>query len=230
MITRRIELSRSPTHVRLGNPIAATRAGEVHAGVGPTENLTGTTAVEQPESGLQGAGEQKHQLDEAVDAIFEAVADLEVRRQQSIDELRELAVELACAITSHVLADMSEKQELPLEKMIDQALAHLSISTPQDITVRLHPDDYHAIAEQWNRKVKENETPYQPVLAPDASLNRGSCEATAEGRGITVDIADQLNQIRHELLRTLNDAKAERRDPERNNQQVQRYPNRRNTA
>jgi flagellar biosynthesis/type III secretory pathway protein FliH len=219
MTTRRIRLTRPPSNVRLASPSAEAASWPPDAARRP-----------QPEPVPTASSEASHDIAQTVESIFDAIAELERRRQQSVDELRELAIELACAITSHVFADMIEQRALPLEALIDQALAQLGVAAPQSATVRLHPDDYQTIRQAWELEADRREAATRPALAPDARLKRGSCEATVEGAGVLLDIDGQLKQIHHELLRTLNHAKTERRNVEENDRHVQRYPDRRDTA
>lgn len=226
MIVRRIQLSDPPAGVRLG-----CSADSVGDSSGVSSRNVGGQADNQSLPVVEASPEeQRAGLAHSVESIFEAIGELEDRRRNSIVELRELAVELACAITSHVIDDTLDKGQFPFERLIDQAIAHLGIADPATVTIRLHPEDYNALKDVWNEQSTNNVAPQRPVLVPDSNLGRGSCEATADSRGVVVDLDDQLRQIRHELLRTLDDAKAERRDAEKNHKHVQRYPNRRNTA
>ena len=91
MITHRIFFKKSPTSIRL-------------AAQGDTfVRETGPVAIEVP-PGADGAGETENSaaLMEAVQSLLEGLGELECRRQQSISQLRELAVELAYAMTAHV--------------------------------------------------------------------------------------------------------------------------------
>jgi hypothetical protein len=234
MIVRRIQLSGSPRSVRLGCSADSVgdgdnrAVGDTSSGVSPP-NVDAQAGIPNSAAVAELSEEQHAGLVRSIESIFEAIAELEERRQNSIVELRELAVELACAITSHVIDDSLEHGQFPFERMIDQAITHLGVADPATVTIRLHPDDCKAIKDVWNEEAANN-APQRPILVPDSTLRRGSCEATVDSRGVVVDVDDQLRQIRHELLGTLNDVKAERRHAEKNDQHVQRYPDRRDTA
>jgi len=228
MITRRIHLCRPPTDVRLDEVVDKDRTCARNDG--QPQDSPRAIMSNEPQANAAASVEPVPDLTETVASIFEEIAELEDRRQGSIDELRELAMELACFIASHILNDAVECGQLPTERMIDQALDHLGATANENVTIRLHPEDYQALEKPWNDQTDDNGPAQKPDLIPDPSLKRGTCEATTDGRGVLVDVHDQLKQIRHELTKTLNHAKAERRDPEKNNQHVQRYPDRRNTA
>lgn len=232
MTTHRINFSRSPATVRVA-PRAESFVRE-----------TGPAAMEIPIGGSAGANEDQHSaaalekltkeheqaLREATQAMLDEIGELEMRRQQSIGELRELAVELACAITTHVVEDALTRDQFPLVQLIDRAIEHLGIAEPNHATFKLNPDDCRVIERAWNEADQDSDLTARVTLHPDPTLARGSCEATFGDRGIVVDVHDQLNQIRHELLGILDNAQTERRDAATSDRQVQRYPNRRDTA
>lgn len=232
MISHHIHLSRSPSAVRVAQPVE------------PFVRETGPAAMEMPVGGESAAAEydrssvasadllarNQQALQEAVENIFEAVNQLEQRRQQALGELRELAVEIACAVATHVVDEALVREQFPLQQLVDRALEHLDVKQPSEVTFKLNPEDCQAIERAWKELDSAGHTRPPVAWRADRTLPRGSCEATVGEQGVLVDIHDQLHQIRHELLGTLDNAQTERRDAAQGDRHVQRYPNRRDTA
>lgn len=232
MITHRIHLSRSPDAVRIEQQSESFVRETGRAAVELPEGSPSPAAANHQgnaDAAAEAAAKHESAVAESMQAIFDEIRELEARRQQSIDELRELAVEIACAITTHVLDDALARNQFPLEKLVDQALKHLGGTAADDVVIKLHPGDCQEMERVANQLKQQGNQPRVKWQA-DPTLERGSCEAKLGERGVFVDIHDQLNQIRHELLGTLDHAQTERRDTAQGDRHVQRYPNRRDTA
>ena len=167
-------------------------------------------------------------LRNAMEAVREAVAELEQRRRQSLDELRTIAVELAVIAAEHVIHTAIEADAYDVEALIGSAVAHLQPDVPA--AVRLHPDDLRL----WrNNKQHESAAGDKSVLTfvPDENVGRGGCHLeSASGWILASDVAHRLAQIRDLWMENVDDTQIERRQLTDDAQSLRRFPDRRETA
>lgn len=127
--------------------------------------------------------------------------DCESRWATCLDEVREAAVELAHAIASKLVFQQLEEGNFPLTLLVREVLSRLT--SPEPATVRLNPEDLaqlqgdasFAAALQTERAVR---------LVADPKVGRGGCQAAAGEITVVYDLRRQIDEIRRELLSTVN--------------------------
>jgi flagellar biosynthesis/type III secretory pathway protein FliH len=134
-----------------------------------------------------------------------AVEDLrrEWRRtdEQRIGEWRRAAVELALAVATRLLHERITDGEFAVEALVRDMLGQFA--GPPPVTVRLNPADLALLATRLDGRPLVPEGTPGPTLAADPGLGRGSCRLEAGGQMLLSDLADQLEEVRTHLLRSL---------------------------
>jgi flagellar biosynthesis/type III secretory pathway protein FliH len=163
---------------------------------------------------------------ELLESILEAARELEERRRQSLDELQEVAIELAMAATSRIVRRAIDRNEIGCDEIVSELLTRMGTSGPMRIA--MHPDDLRLLnnstadVKSWLAEGIE--------LYGDLSISRGNCRATSSARTITSDWKTHLQEMRADLHEELEHAQVERRGTEGSTQRVKRFPDRRETA
>lgn len=172
--------------------------------------------------------EEWRTIEAAFAAIDERIQDIEQRRQQSLAELRQAAVELAVSIASRFIHERIAAGEFAVEKLVEQVLAKCELRQP--VEIRLHPADLELLERrsQGKRIPWRNHESYK--LVADGALQRGDCRVEAGELGVLSMIETQLSELRQHLLENLDDARIERRQTQGGNRSLRRYPDRRETA
>jgi flagellar assembly protein FliH len=140
-------------------------------------------------------GAERERLGRLVAALAQATDELKRRQQQSLDELRRFAVELALAVASRFLQTTVASGEFPFERIIAQALERLESQQPA--TVFLHPDDLA------NVEAKAELPSGQVRFVADPALRRGDCRVSAGDRSVDFDVQGRLGELRRQLLDAL---------------------------
>jgi hypothetical protein len=154
-----------------------------------------------------------------------ALADVEQRRQQSLDELRVAALELAAAAAALLLQRAIAAGDYAVEEVVQQACESLAPRRP--IAVALHPDDLRL----WRERTRDPPLELPCELRPDPQLPRGDCRVElADGVALLRSVAAALTDIHHAWLEHLDDPPLERRRPADRSLPLQRFPDRRETA
>lgn len=163
-----------------------------------------------------------------LESIHEAVEEFEARRKQSLEELQLLAVELAVAAASNLVAQAIDRDEYGVEQLVQEAIGRLGMEQP--ITISLHPEDIQLL----DRRTAGESVAWREgriTLRPDAGIQRGDCRAeTGDGRILIAEMSARLAEMRRHWLEGLDDAQIERRRPAGSDRGLQRFPNRRETA
>jgi len=205
-----------PLSVRLPAPLRGLRcdAGPV------TRETIATPAAQAP------IVSDDQRASELLQSIFELVRDLEERRKQSLDELQEVAVDLAMAAASQIVRKAIDRNEFGCEQIVSELLARMGTSGP--VRIALHTEDLrllNAAAGEGKAWLAEG-----IELYGDASVSRGNCRATSSARTVTSDWKTHLQEMRADLHEELEHAQVERRGTEGTAQRVKRFPDRRETA
>lgn len=202
--------------IRLTSPLRGVRSSEIEI---TREEIPAPPApVAKPS--------QEELIRGLLETLIENVRDLEARRQNSLEELQEAAIELAMAAASRIVRRAIDANELGCEEIVKEVLGRLA--APGTVRLALHPADLQllqsspAVTRDWSAQGIE--------LHSEPGLTRGSCRATSGARTITSDWRTHLDEIRAALLEDLEHAQIERRGPEGTDQRVKRYPDRRETA
>ncbi|QDU40251.1 flagellar assembly protein H [Maioricimonas rarisocia] len=163
-----------------------------------------------------------------LESINEAVEEFEARRKQSLEELQLLAVELAVAAASNLVAQAIDRGEYGIEQLVKDAVGKLGMEQP--ITISLHPEDIQLL----DRRTEGEAVPWRDgriTLRPETGIQRGDCRAeTGDGRILIAEMSARLAEMRRHWLEGLDDAQIERRRPAGSDRGLQRFPNRRETA
>ena len=191
-------------------------------GASPDSNAAGTPGESsEPDETSQRIESLLHELQEQID-------ELEQRRQQSLDEMRQLSIELAFSVVAKILHREIERDQFPLDELINDMVRQLHTDEP--ITVFVNPQDQQSL-----EKIVAKDRERWPALQElkwkgEFHLSRGSCRVEAGRMGMFFDLGLQLNEIRQHLLENLNDAEIERRSPGANHSSLRRFPERRSAS
>jgi flagellar biosynthesis/type III secretory pathway protein FliH len=168
------------------------------------------------------------QEQEAVQGVLthltEVAAELHAQQRQRLEEMQQVAVDLAIAVASRLLHERIAAGDFAVESLVREAVKRLPATQP--VTVRLHPLDLQLLEKRMGPNALL--VPDAAVrLVADASLERGDCRADAGEVGVLSQMREQLGEIRRHVLETLPAATLDRRQPDRG---LRRFPDRRNTA
>lgn len=227
-----IILEQSPSHVvarchgeaRTVRPLGD--AAAPHAG-DPGPNQQESSPLDDVSTAANCQAMQE--LTDVLSSIAIAIADVEVARQQSLDELQQLAVELSAAIAGEIVFRAIDAEEHGVQGMVATALSQLGMDSP--VSVTLHPDDLALLESvtqdaddipQWHND--------EVTLRPDSSLPRGHCRATNEFTTLLSEVGPRLEALRKHLWEGLDDAQVERRKTAQHDSLLKRFPDRRETA
>jgi flagellar biosynthesis/type III secretory pathway protein FliH len=160
--------------------------------------------------------------------ILDRLEELEQRRRASLEEMQQLAVEIATAMASRIVHDKVEAGELPFGQLIHSAVERFDRNMP--LSVYLNPVDL----KQWQETLEKQTI---PALAPtvirligDRQLPRGGCRTDNGSFSLLFDWEAQLDEIREHLKRSLHEAEIERRQDSATDLKLGRFPDRRETA
>jgi hypothetical protein len=171
---------------------------------------------------------QERQFVEAALANLERLgADLRAQQSQRLQDMQQVAVELALAVASHLVQKQLAQNEFPIEQLVARVAERLEPQQPA--TLFLNPDDLNLLeargGEAGHDFLKANP---DIRLLGDASLARGDCRAETGDLTIASRLDEQLNDLRAGLLETLPEAQVERRKARPS--AIRRFPDRRHTA
>lgn len=167
-------------------------------------------------------------LQPLLESLNAAVAELEQRRQQSLGELQQLALELSIAVSSHLVFQAIAREDYAVEDLVRQSIERLGLA--ESPTVSLHPADLELL----HKRVGPTKLPWnaeQVQLRADPSVARGGCRVeSGEGRMFVSDLTSRLSEIRRHWMEELDDAQIERRGAQGQGQSMRRFPDRREIA
>lgn len=238
MFERRIVLPRPLSGVRLQDGAAGTlrnadvpspeRSSSTASAAHPPSVMHSSNVGELPADGQMRGDGPDTAVEGLLESIAEAIHELEDRRQRSLDELQQLAVELGVAVASKLVYQSLQADEFAVEKLVEGLLAQLPMQRP--IVVRLHPEDLALL----HRRLKGKTAPWsdrgEVSLVAEPSLSRGDCRADAEEFGILSRMDFHLSEVRQQLLQNLDHAQIERRKTSSSDSDLRRFPERRETA
>ena len=207
MTTVRLQFARSPQQVRIQS--AAEQA----------------TESEQQE---QQPGFTEEQIQQMFSGLAMAISELENKQRQSINELQQVAIELAVTAASGLTGAIIECGQFRIDQLVAESLAQLQTTGP--VTLHLHPQDLELFHELNNKHTETATDLSQVQLAGDPELKRGSCTATSGGVSLVSDLESRLASVRQVWMENLDDAQTERRTTGDAGWQPGRVPDRRETA
>jgi flagellar assembly protein FliH len=227
MFRQQVLWTKAPTHVR----VRGHAAGSAGSGRGATHTGGPTPASFPNESGqaVSAAVPAPPDIRPVLDSIAAAVEEIELRRQQSLAELQQVAVELALAVASQLTFVAISREEHAVEELVGEAVRSLGLEP--GIVLSLHPADL----DQLNRRLAQQPAPAWKsadlAFRGDASVARGGCRIESPGgRMLVSDLSTRLSEIRRHWMEELDDAQTERRGSSGEGKALRRFPDRRETA
>ena len=198
MHNTRIRFSEPPVDVRIGSaehesPQPAVAPPPASAPAIPTPNPDQTA----------------ERLQTLADSLREGLEVLEERRQQSLDELRQVAVELSITIASHVIVAAIDEQQHGIVELVRQAVE--DIETHDPVTVWLHPEDFDLFHDRTSAEASPWPAESDVRIQSDDSLTRGDCRVEGPDFGLITSVEQQLEDIRLSLLESLHASPVDRR-------------------
>ena len=192
--------------------------------------LSGATheVVTAEEVGLGGVtDEELTDLRQMLADTAELVMELQDQHRQSLQEMQEVAVELATAATSWLTGVAIDRGEFAVDDLIRKALHQMEIDQP--VRVRLNPADHdllkNLMRDPAGRRMLENVSCFD-----DSTLSRGTCRVESGRRIVLSDMESRLENIRRSWMEKLDDSQVERRGDGSTSRTLRRFPERRETA
>ncbi len=160
--------------------------------------------------------------------IASAVAEVEQRRQQSLEELQQVAIELSIAVASQLVFEALDRDQLGVENLVKNAISSLGLD--QSCVIFLNPVDLDLLKKRLAKTPSEWNTTKIQLMA-DPGLARGGCRAESpDGRMVISEITSRLSEIRRHWMEELDDSQIERRRAAGEGPALRRFPDRRETA
>lgn len=153
--------------------------------------------------------------------------ELHSKQRQSLDELQQVAVELAIAAAEVIAGRALERDAWGVSELVAAAVEQLPVGEPP--TVRLHPIDRQLLEQQLREQRIQSRWDHVELIA-DPGMARGSCRVEAGKRALVTTFHERLAEIRRVWLEEVEHAQAERRAVEAGGGGLQRVPDRRDTA
>lgn len=166
-----------------------------------------------------------HTLVEPLLRIAEEIEELQGRQRNSLQELQELAIEIAVDVAQRVTRTCIDRNGFGIDRLVQEVVDTLN---PQEtLSIQMHPDDIAGLSDA----VKEHGIDGTKILfRPNAAIHRGECRAETATLCLTNNIYTHLAQIRTKLLQNLENAQTERRQIADASPLLQRFPDRRATG
>ncbi|MCA9087513.1 MAG: hypothetical protein KDA90_02635 [Planctomycetaceae bacterium] len=172
--------------------------------------------------------EQQARQAELLEEVRDALLELERRRQNSLSELQELAVELAATAAAELTCQLVDREQYAIDELVRRILDQLSLNSPTVLSV--HPQDVPKLKALLDERSAERGDALIDIKA-DTNVAPGNCRLAADnGRLAISDLARRLGEIRQGWLEELKHAQTERRQTQGQDQGLQRFPDRRDTA
>ncbi len=176
----------------------------------------------------QLSAEEQELLRRLATNLTESVFDIQEQQSRRLEEMQQVAVELAIAVASHLVHERIEAGDYAVERLVRQAVERLK--TTQPVTIYLNPLDVQLL----EKRLAKCQPPALDLvhlhLVGDALLKRGDCRAEAGDTCALSDMQEQLAGIRRHLLEALPEATLDRRRPMPADRAFRRFPDRRHTA
>lgn len=217
MFEQRLQLARPLINVRLASAAGAARSSPEAA-----------PAVRDAVAEQEALKRERETFDRLLESIAESVDDLEKRRQDSLAEMQQAAVEIAIAVASHLVFEKVRAEDFAVEELVAGVVSRLNSQSP--VTVQLHPEDLAKLERRLAGRTTPWPNPERMRLVADRSIAQGNCQAESDSYAILSKIELQLAEIRQHLLENVEDAQIERRRALPADQSLRRFPDRRETA
>ncbi|HID22098.1 MAG TPA: hypothetical protein EYP14_06820 [Planctomycetaceae bacterium] len=154
--------------------------------------------------------------------------ELEARRQRSMLELQQAAVELAVHIAEVVTHTDISRGEYAVEELVRKATEKLGLDGP--VRIYLNPDDLALLNRRLNSQPDWLSERVRIELISSGEVKRGDCVAESGEALVVAELDLRLEEIRRDLLDGLEHAQVERRRAASSDRAFGRFPDRRQTA
>ncbi|MDB4733511.1 flagellar assembly protein FliH [Planctomicrobium sp.] len=176
----------------------------------------------------QNQDEENAAVESLLGQLLESVKAIDQRREQSLLEMQQVAIELAIAAASHLVETVIEEDRFGIEDLIQSTFEQAG--SDRSLRFSLHPDDLELL----QRRISVTKS-YQELrrleFIEDFQLPRGSFQIhLPDGQTWLTGISLRLAEIRKHWLAELDAAQVERRQTETTNSSLRRFPDRRETA
>jgi len=215
-----------PTHVRLRGCTSELAPAE-----SPSRPPVEPVAASFPDEAGQPvstAGPPPPDLRPLLQSIAESLETIDQRRQQSLLEMQQVAIELAIAVASQLVFQAIDSEHFAVEKLVQRAIE--SMGTEAIPVVFLHPQDLELL----RKRLLQQPAPWsseQITFHNDPGVSRGGCRVENDaGRMLVSDIGLQLSEIRRHWMEELDDSQVERRTTAGEVAALRRFPDRREIA
>jgi flagellar biosynthesis/type III secretory pathway protein FliH len=173
--------------------------------------------------------EEEHQAFQRLLAnLGEVATELQTQECQRLEEMQQVAVELAVAIASRLVHERIAAGDYAVETLVREAISGLK--TAQPITIHLNPQDLDLLEKRLAKIQPPPPDLNKLQFVADAQVGRGDCQAETGETSVLSQIQEQLGGIRKHLLETLPEATLDRRRPLPAARRLKRFPDRRHTA
>ncbi|MFO1045639.1 MAG: FliH/SctL family protein [Planctomycetaceae bacterium] len=162
---------------------------------------TRAAVIAQQELELEQLRQERESWKRGLTQLQQAAVKTNAQCADVLNEMREVTVELAHAIASKLVFQQLAAGTLPIDRLVTEVLSRLNTREP--ITVRLHPEDL-AIFEQSDRQAQAADSEASVRFIADPRLARGDCKAVAGEITVVYELRRQIEEIRRELLSTVN--------------------------
>jgi len=164
-----------------------------------------------------------------LESLGEQLAILNQRRQQSLLEMQQVALELSVAVASQLVFQAIDREQFQVEELVRQAVQSLRLEAIP--TVHLHPKDLELLQKRIVQQPLPGWTPDEVQLHGDPGIARGGCRVESDtGRMLVSDIGLRLSEIRRHWMEELDDSQVERRRNAGEGSSLRRFPDRREIA
>jgi flagellar biosynthesis/type III secretory pathway protein FliH len=149
----------------------------------------------------------RQRIEAVLGEVVTAVAELREDRSSRIGQWQKAAIELAATIASRILHERIVTGEFPIEAKVRDMIAQLGEDVP--VVVRLNPLDLDLLMARLGRSGDDSLVtgPDAPRFVADSALNRGECQVEGRESMLLSDVTRELQDIREELIRSLDNAR-----------------------
>lgn len=163
-----------------------------------------------------------------LEAIGAQLDEINERRQQSLLEMQQVALDLAIAVASQLVFQTITRDQHGVEELVRQAVHSMGIESRP--IVALHPRDLELLHKRLGQEPDIWDLEHVQLLG-DPGISRGGCRVEGgPGRMLVSDIGVRLSEIRRHWMEELDDSQVERRRSAGEGTSMRRFPDRRETA
>lgn len=133
------------------------------------------------------------------------IAGFRKERVAKIEDLQRVAIELALTIASRLLHERIAANDFPIDTKVRDMLAQLGEDVA--VSIRLNPTDLELLKSRLGGEPLSQDRD-DPRLVPDPEINRGGCQVEGRESMLLSDVSRELQDIREDLLGSLNNARS----------------------